>query len=97
MIKNAFLGNFKRADLAHVDRAINNAKEGLVETAAALKERQKEIKAKERVGLEAKMKSIRAEKRNQRTKTGPSGKGKKKKNKKSTAEASPAEASTTQS
>lgn len=80
MVRNAFLGNFKRDDFKQMDAAIQRAKNGLDETTSALKQRQSEIRSKERESLQAKMKIQLNAKRNQRAKK-PSEKGGKKKNK----------------
>ena len=96
MMRNAFLGNFKREDFKQVDAALKKAKDGLDETTAALKQRQAEIRAKEREGLQAKMKIHLNAKRDQRAKK-PSEKGGKKKKKKQQAASQQPAPSTTQS
>ena len=79
LLKNAFLGKVSKKDLQQVDGFIEKAKVGLEETQAALKERQKEIQAKNRVVLEEKMKIHLNHKKNQRARKDPSEKSKKKK------------------
>merc|ERR1712226_110439 len=78
MMRNIFSGKFSKRELDKMDEKLKEAKDGLQETQAALKERQDQIKAKERETLQAKLKIQMNHKRNQRAKK-PVEKGKKKK------------------
>ncbi|CAG5109732.1 Oidioi.mRNA.OKI2018_I69.chr2.g4231.t1.cds [Oikopleura dioica] len=79
MARNAFLGKHNREEYAKIDEALQIAKKDLIQTEASLKERQNEIKAKERQHLQAKMKLKLTHQRQNRGKKEKT-KGKKKKN-----------------